>query len=370
MSTVTIIGGGIAGLTTATALHRQGHSVTVHERAAHFAGLGTGVHITPNATRVLHRLGLTDAFKEFGVPLHHISLHRFDDDTTLARMDLSAHTEAPYYTIHREDLHQALLATLPSACVRMASECTATKEDADGVTAYFADQTRTRCDYLVAADGIHSRIRDIFQPQTPLTYTGMAVCRGITDTPAPPSSQLWLGPGQHAVSYPVRGGRQTYLGTVIALPAPPHPTTAAPVLARELQQHYTGWSPTVRQLIDACDTFTCWPLYDAPPPPSFTSRRTALAGDAAHSMLPFMAQGANQAIEDAAALANHLTGSTRPLAAYEASRRPRTQRIHQLSRTNSHLFHLPDGPEQQQRDQHLSHTWTTDNLAWLYDHEI
>jgi salicylate hydroxylase len=173
---------------------------------------------------------------------------------------------------------------------------------------------------------------------------------------------VWLGPGRHCVCYPIDGGRS--LNLVATLPATVAPPPARGVRADELLEAYHGWDPTVRGLLAAAGSFDRHPLFERPAPGPRTWGRVALLGDAAVPMLPFLAQGACQALEDAESLATHISGSG-GLAAYAAERHDRAEQVAAASRAGAHHNHLADGPDQRRRDRHLAGL-TLSDLDWIY----
>jgi salicylate hydroxylase len=380
---IAVVGAGIAGLTLALALRRAGLRCAVFEQAGRLAEVGAGVQVAPNAARLLHRLGLADHLEVVALRPHAIQMSRWDDGRTIMRTPLGAECEqmfgAPYYVVHRADLHRGLLARLPPDIVQLGRRCVRVAERAGEVQLEFGDGSRVTADVVVGADGIHSAVRDQLVRDAP-RFSGQTIYRGLVPADRVPSLteprvQLWLGPGQHCVAYPVSGGTFVSFGATTPANGWFAESWSSAGRVEELATAYRTWHPTVLELIAAADSVGRWALHDRDPLPRWSTRRSTLVGDAAHPMLPFLAQGANQAIEDAVVLAACLGGVAsggdleQALRCYEAVRRPRTGEIQQRSRDNTRALHLPDGAEQRRRDEHLAGSADLVSQRWLYGYD-
>ena len=382
---VAVIGGGIGGLSAALALLKAGCDVHVYEAAAKFGEIGAGIQVSPNASRLLHRLGLKDAMDTWGVRPVAVPQRRWDDGRTLQRAPLGPEVEAafgaPYYHFHRGDLAALLAAALPRERAHAGHRLVGVEEKGERVTARFENGASAEADVLVGADGIHSRTRDLVFGSGKPRFTGCAAWRGlvpaerIAHLDIEVASHLWMGPGGHCVHYWVSAKRLMNVVCIVehgdwAGESWTDRGEVADVLAR-----FAGWHPVVRGLIGAFSETFIWALHDRAPLPSWTRGRITLLGDACHPMLPMAAQGAAQAIEDGAALASllHAMADDVPaaLARYEAVRKPRATRLQALSAVNRTRFHLPDGPEQQKRDALMATSGdrSFEALRWLYDHD-
>jgi salicylate hydroxylase len=380
---IAVVGAGIAGLTVALALARNGLRCHVFEQARLLGEVGAGVQVAPNAARLLHRLGLADRLRRVAVRAQAIEMRRWDDNSVLCKTPLAGECEqrfgAPYYTVHRADLHRCLLEQLPEGGMHLGLHCTDVQEHPDGVHLQFADGSSTTADLVVGADGIHSRVRELLIRDRP-RYSGQSIYRALIPAErasfvaAEPKVVLWLGPGQHCVRYPVSGGHRISLAATVPDPHWGAESWSARGRVADLAEAYAGWNAEVRALTSAPDTVSRWALYDRDCLPQWATERITVVGDAAHPMLPFLAQGANQAIEDAAALAACLRDAGRPgiaaaLARYEQIREPRTSEVHRISRANTVALHLPDGAEQRRRDDVLAAHAGLAGQDWIYGYD-
>ena len=383
---VAVVGAGIAGLTVAAALVRNGLRCDVFEQARLLGEVGAGVQLAPNAARLLHRLGMGERLHKVAVRPRAIEMRRWDDNSVLRRTPLGPECEqlfgAPYYTVLRADLHSSLLERLPEGIMHLGFRCTEVVERAEDVVLYFADGSSAAADVVIGADGIHSRVRELLVRDKP-RYSGQSIYRALVPADrlaflgTEPKVVLWLGPGKHCICYPVAGGQQFSLAATVPDPQCSAESWSAQGRTCELAEAYLSWHPEVRAVTSAPNTIGRWALHDREPLRQWSTDRVTLIGDAAHPMLPFFAQGANQAIEDAVALAVCLqntrrgrTGQVAPaLGRYEQARIPRTSEVHRISRANTTVLHLPDGAEQRRRDNVLPAQARLADQKWIYGYD-
>jgi salicylate hydroxylase len=380
---VAVAGAGIAGLAFAAALHRAGIDCHVYEQAERLAEVGAGVQVAPNATRLLHRLGLRDHLRAVAVAPQAIEMRRWDDGRLLQRTPLGGVCRrrfgAPYYAVHRADLHDGLLSLVPPDRVHLGARLVAVTQGADEARLHLADGTTVTADLVVGADGIHSIAREQIVTDQP-RYSGQTIYRGLVPADrvpflvTEPRVRLWLGPDQHVVCYPVSSGRQVSFGATVSASDWRAESWSARGDVADLAAAYAGWHPDVARLIGAAETVSRWALHDREGIDRLSAGRVAVIGDAAHPMLPFQAQGANQAIEDAVVLALCLAdagpdGLDTALRRYERIRLPRTTRIQQQSRANAETFHLADGDAQRRRDTSVQNSSGLDRHAWLFGYD-
>jgi salicylate hydroxylase len=373
-----IVGGGIGGLTAAIALRQTGWSVTVIERAEQFGEVGAGVQLGPNATRVLARLGLGEKLDEIAVAPEAVRFLRWADDAVLTEWHIAdqmlGRFGARYYTLYRPDLIEVLAAAQPSEDMMLGTEVTDVSATPGGAAVYTADGARLEADLVLGCDGIHSTVRSRAIGDVPARFSGMCAYRAVVPGDGVEQTvRNWLGPHRHLVAYPVgRSGR--YLNLVCVDTASDWRTESwtAPGDPEALRNAFTGWSPEVTNLLArVAGPIYRWALYDREPVSTWLAPAIALLGDACHPMLPFMAQGAAQAIQDAGVLAQCLAVGADlgdALRHYEQLRRPRASRIQRLSWDNNTVYHLTDGPEQRARDDAMIRGEAFGSaLSWVFE---
>jgi salicylate hydroxylase len=383
---IAIIGGGIGGLAAALSLLRAGFDVQVYEQVPVLREVGAGIVLTPNATRVLHALGLRKRLEELAVPPTFVRQRRWQDGRTLLLAPVhklvGPSGERLFYTVHRADMLTMLAEELPVDRLHLGHQLTAINDDGARVALQFANGVRASADIVVGADGIRSVVRQILLgPENP-QFTGCIAYRGLVPADRVPpgelhqEDQLWLGPGRHFVTYPVHSGKLINFVCLIDQNTWTKESWTEPGNPADVRAAYENWHPLVRGLIAEVKETFIWGLFDRAPLPRWSFGRVTLLGDACHPMLPFLAQGAAQAIEDGATLAAVLPQSKSDIAGalkrYEQLRLPRTARIQQTARGNKTRNHLPDGPEQVARDQAMAGgaaQWSIGASAWVYEHD-
>jgi salicylate hydroxylase len=374
---VVVAGAGIGGLTLAAVLTRIGVPCEVFEQARSLTEVGAGVQLAPNAVRPLLRLGIGPALRRHAVRIAATEVRSWQDHP-ITRTEIGDECErrfaAPYYTVHRAHLHAALCAAAGRATLRLGHRLVGVEERGAAARAVFADGLTRGADLVVGADGIHSVARNALSSDRPV-FSGLGAFRGLVPAGRlPPAAKeqivrIWLGPGKHVVCYPVAGGQQVSFAAITPLPGPP---AAAAADREHLRAAFAGWRGLVPRIIEAADTVHVLPLHDRDPLPRWVAGHITVLGDAAHPMLPFLAQGANQAIEDAMDLAACLVicegDVPAALARYQAVRVPRTTAIQRQSRDRAVALHLADGAGQRDRDHALARASSLDDRAWLYDY--
>jgi salicylate hydroxylase len=350
---VAIIGGGIGGLTAANALSRAGIEVAVYEAAAELKEIGAGVALHPNAMKVLRAIGVEDGVRKVAgrAPcrvMRNWKTGRVISKTTQQQQAASFGIRGA--TVHRADLLDVLAGALPPGLVTLGQRCTDVRPDGEVAVARFADGGEVEADVIVGADGIHSAVRaSLFGPDTP-RFTGKICYRAVVPAgavrgarPATESSQ-WLGPHGTIVLYPLRGEELINVVCHYDDEDYRHESWIAECGREEVLERYRGWHESLIRLFGAADTWYKWALYDRDPIPRWTRGRVTVLGDAAHPMLPYLGQGACQAIEDGAVLATALAaeaGDPRTgLARYERTRRPRASRVVLTARERGLSNHL------------------------------
>lgn len=388
---ILVVGAGIGGLTAALCLAAAGFGVTVADRVEALSEVGAGLQLSPNASRILCDLGLRPALDAVAVTPDALRIHSARAGGEVARLPLGAAVAsrfgAPYWVVHRADLQATLAAAVaahPAIELRLDSPLDRIETVGRGVAAHIRTAGRAeivRADLVVGADGVWSKLRTGLLGGPPARYSGRYALRAtIPIDETPPSlrrtSGIWMAPRAHLVHYPVRAGRELNL-VVITEGAWEEEDWSAPIARDDVVRIFdpvtgTRWPELARALILAPQRWTRWALAGVEPRFEWTSGPVTLIGDAAHAMLPFAAQGAAMAIEDAAVLARELaarpTDPAAALAAYEAKRKPRVADVAEFARTNGRIYHLGDAMALL-RDGSLrvaSGSLLTERQAWIW----
>lgn len=388
-SDVVVVGGGIGGLTTALALRGAGLSVRVLEQATRFGEVGAGLQLGPNATRLLAEWGLLEQVVEAGVLPDNLVLRDAVSGAELTRQNLGEQFRrrygGPYVVVHRSDLHDIILRACAAAGVELTTDAQVTEVRAEhrAATTHTADGAGYRSGWVVGADGFNSVLRPSVIDDQPVA-SGYVAYRGTVDAAELPADQqandvvAWLGPGCHLVQYPLRRGEMLNQVAVFASPAFTRGEAewGGP---DELDQAYRDCCAPVREALGRLWRDRHWPMYDREPAPNWVGDRVLLTGDAAHPMLQYLAQGACQAIEDAAALraAVHrrvvtadgvdLDGWDPAAKEFTAQRAPRTARVQRTARIWGQSWHV-DGIARLLRNELMQRRDAADHryLDWLY----
>lgn len=342
---VVIVGGGIGGLFAANALVANGIPVSVYEQAPALGEVGAGVYITPNSVRHLQRVGLGPEVEKWGARVGHESRYFRHDGTPIAPVQVTDSSGwNATFGMHRADLVEFLAKALPPGIIRTGHRCTGFEQRGDVARVSFANGAASEGDVVVAADGIHSELRQHVVPPSRPVFSGSVAYRGLVPSELvpdwPPARwEMWLGKAKHFLTYPVRAGALiNYVGFVPADEEMKESWSAAGD-PDALRREFAGWNPRIESLLHQVKVTFRWALYDREPLPTWTNGRLTLLGDAAHPMLPHLGQGANQSIEDGIALATILARadrSTAPTAllAYERLRRERVAQVQRGAREN------------------------------------
>ncbi|MBN8989780.1 MAG: FAD-dependent monooxygenase [Rhizobiales bacterium] len=391
--TIVVAGAGIGGLTAALALAAQGFRIVVLEKAERLEQAGAGLQLSPNASRILVELGLQKRLAAGAVTPESINIMSARGGGEIARLPLGEAANfragAPYWVVHRADLQAALQAHVndsPDIELRLGCQFEDVTSHAKGLTVV---QRRGDARHqelavaLIGADGIWSSVRHHLFPGVQPQFSGLIAWRGTLDATALPREytsprvQLWMGPKAHLVAYPISGARR--INVVAIVPGTwNRPGWSAPGDGNEIKTAFSSqWPATARMLIGAVDEWRRWALFTVPDIGDWTDGAIALLGDAAHAMLPFAAQGAGMAIEDAAVLAKTLsessgentTGIPAALKRYGRLRRERVLRVQRAARRSGQIYHLT-GALALARDLGIKALGPARMLArqdWIYD---
>lgn len=357
---IVVAGAGIGGLAAALALARAGRRVLVLERAEKIEEVGAGLQIAPNAGRILEALGLAQALASVGVEPACFRIRRAGDGETLARLPLKDARErfgAPFRVYHRADLQGALLeeALRRGVEVRTNAACEGFAQAEGAITVLARRENGVEAleaEALIGADGLRSQVRTHLRipgdgeppPSGLVAWRALVAADAAPPSLRAPETQLWLGPKAHLVHYPLRDGSIINVVAVVE----DRSSSGPPALAGEELARAIGfprWSAELRALVEAAPSFRRWPLFTRPRLARWSVGRVTLLGDAAHPMVPFLAQGAAQAIEDALALAQSFAAQARvpaALEAYQAARIARATKVQRNSRRQGLYFHLPE----------------------------
>ncbi|MEM9354745.1 MAG: FAD-dependent monooxygenase [Pseudomonadota bacterium] len=349
-----IVGAGIAGLTLSLALARLGIRSRVLEARASASTDGAGIQLGPNATRILRELGALDAVSKHAGRPKAIVVRKIEDGQVISELPLptpdSASDQAPYLVVHRSALHDALLAKATvsdEVDLRYGFECQEVILGGTEVTAQGQQGETEVGDLIVGCDGLWSSVRDVIAPEFQLPYSGMIAARAIVPADQAPKSLqdcntgVWLGPAAHIVKYPIEAGQSIALIVVSR-----HPQRlqgwGRDVDPQTVLQRLPSHEPALASLLQAAPIWHQWALYDPSPIPKWWSGRAIVIGDAAHPILPFLAQGGAMAIEDAFSLASLLQQHGGPAAfpEFDRQRRDRINAVQAASRKNGQIYHL------------------------------
>lgn len=357
-SSLAIIGAGMGGLTLAAALHQRGIDAHIYEQAPRFIRVGAGIQMSPNAMRVLRGIGLEPHIRATAFQPGSWTNRDWDTGLLSNELPLGADAEAkygaPYLLMHRGDLHEALVSRVPSDRIALGKKLIELDRRPDGVTLRFADGTTAQADAAIAADGIHSRVRELWLGAGKTNYTGRVAYRTTfpaarLDGYAIDQCCKWWGPDRHIVIYYVTSSRdEVYFVTSVPEPEFTVESWSATGDLEKLRSAFSGFHEQVRRVVDACPSVHKWAIVDRDPLPRWSEGAVALLGDAAHPMTQYMAQGAASAMEDAVVLSRCIAESLDDMPAafnrYETARRARTARIQGTSSQNT-FMRQPTNPD-------------------------
>jgi salicylate hydroxylase len=387
--TIIVAGAGIGGLTVSLALAARGFRVVVLERAERLEEVGAGLQLSPNASRILTGLGLGPDLARHAIVPEAVRVMSVRSGREVGRIPIGEQAAvrygAPYWILHRADL-QATLATHaaahPGIDLRLGTAFEEAVPAPRGVTVaqrgHGGTSHQEEALALIGADGAWSRVRDRLFPERQPRFTGRIAWRGTIDAAELPDGfdarcvQLWMGANAHMVVYPISGGRRINVVAVVT-DAWNRPGWSEPGDAGEVGHHFAAWPAAARTLIGAVDGWRKWALFAMPDGGAWHRDTVALLGDAAHAMLPFVAQGAGMAIEDAAVAARCLADTGGDAAAafarYAGLRAPRVTRVQRAARRTGQIYHL-GGAAALARDQAIRLLGGPRLLSrqdWIYD---
>jgi salicylate hydroxylase len=380
---IIVIGGGIGGLAAALALARLGAVVTVLEQTAEISDMGAGLQISPNGFVVLDALGLRDAVVDRSMAATSVVLRNYSNSAIVATLDVSPQTGGQnYHFIHRADLVACLLSAARQAGVQVRLQHKVKQVQTSVIPQVVLTNGATMmADLVVGADGLHSCLRPVLNRPAAPRFTGQVAWRALVprQSHALAQVQLYMGPGRHLVTYPLRGGQ---LVNVVAVQE--RANWAADGWQhrddpQNLRMAFADFSPDVQELLRSVDNLHLWGLFRHPVARNWYQDHAVLLGDAAHPTLPFLAQGANMALEDAWVLADCLANAettSGALAWYQKRREGRVRRVIAVSGRNAWKYHLRLPPLRMAAHAALRFVslkapqYLTRQFDWLYHHDV
>ena len=380
---ILIAGAGIGGLTAAACLIKAGHEVRIFEQAPELIEVGAGIQMSANAMHVLIDLGLGDALSAIAVRPEAYVFRLHDTGEVISQFALADEHlrlhRAPYNQLHRADFQQILVDKvrgLRKDAIKLNSRVTGFEETASAVRVRLASGETVGADLLIGADGVKSAVRAQIAGEAHPVYTGDAAWRLTVPTQSLPRDfmgpvmSVWMGPGAHVVCYYLRAGALLNFVGLVETEEVSEESWTARFPWEKLKADFAGWHPDIQTLVELADRNACyrWSLFYRPPISNWSTRRATLLGDSVHATLPYLAQGAAMAIEDAAVLTRALDMADVPdaLQTYQRNRIERTTRIVEGSSGNRTLFHTRD--QQALRRAFAKRDEGAARNAWLYSY--
>lgn len=384
---ILVAGAGIGGLTAALALRRAGFDAHVYEQSSALREVGAGVAISPNAIKVLHHLGLAEALRSVGVVSRSMDSRDWQTGALLGRVPLAeeavARWGAPFYHLHRADLHNALRTALGDEHITLGARSVAVEQRNTAVTVHFADGRNATGELLIGADGVHSVVREHVAGSDRAIWARQISWRGLAPAAVGHEAGLEMrhhsfwGPRQQFVTFYVAGGTLVnWVGNTQSDEEWHEESWSTRGDRDEVLALFAGWHPQVRALIAGTEQVFKWALFDRPPLERWICGRVTLLGDAAHPMLPYMAQGGSQSIEDALVLAGCLTAGRddpqRAIEVYAARRQERTAAVQAASREAGRLVQLTDAAAVEARNARLSASPDAPvaRFDWIWSYDV
>ncbi len=353
---IIIVGAGIGGLVSALCLHKKGYKVEIYEQVGILSELGAGVQLSPNATRVLNHLDLFEYLEPYIFEPNSFQFLNYSSGKVITERKLGEAIKndfnSPNYDIHRADLQRVLLDKIEAENIDIHTNMKVTSVGNNKNSAFIeVNEKKIEADLIIGADGIHSKVSDSLFGKKEIIFTGNVAWRMLIPVDVLPKNLIlpdttvWLGPNKHFVTYHVNGGKNLNCVCLVEQDGWLNESWSEKGDIEELKRIYKGWNRTIGTLLECVDPNTLyrWALHDRPPMKQWSKGRILVLGDAAHPMLPFLAQGAAMAIEDGAVLANcidNFDDIDEALNQFEKIRKPRTSYVQSAARRNAKVLHL------------------------------
>lgn len=387
---VVIAGAGIGGLCCALALQQRGIRVTVLEQAAQLGEVGAGFQVSANGSRCLAEIGLGDEIEQLATQADGKQIRLWNTGQAWKLFDLGTESVEkygfPYYLVYRPDLHALMVRHIrenQADAIRLGAKVVGFDQDEEGVNVKLEHGESIRGDVLIGADGVHSRIRHTMFGESNAQFTGCVAWRGLIPRDKLPEhlnanlGTNWVGPGAHVIHYPLRDGQLVNFVGIIERDDWQVESWNERGSVDECLNDFKDWHEDVQSLIRGIDQPYKWALLSRQPMDNWTSGRVTLLGDACHSTLPFLAQGAVMALEDgvvlARCLAAHLTNPTAGLLKYQSLRIDRTSRIVIGSAANGERFHNTLLADAAEASKYVASEWNEDKVRqryeWLFSYD-
>jgi len=353
---IIIVGAGIGGLVSALCLNKKGYKVEIYEQVEALSELGAGVQLSPNATRVLNHLDLFEDLEPYIFEPNSFQFLNYSSGKIIIERKLGEAIKkdfnSPNYDIHRADLQKVLLDKIEAENIDIHTNMKVTSVGNNKNSAFIeVEEKKIEADLIIGADGIHSKVSDSLFGKKEIIFTGNVAWRMLIPIDLLPknlilpNTTVWLGPNKHFVTYHVNGGKNLNCVCLVEQDGWLNESWSEKGDIEELKKIYKGWNKKIGALLEHVDPNTLyrWALHDRPPMEQWSKGRILVLGDAAHPMLPFLAQGAAMAIEDGAVLANcidNFDDINEALNQFEKIRKPRTSYVQSAARRNAKVLHL------------------------------
>lgn len=386
---IIVVGAGLGGLAAAIGLRQAGHKVIILEQAHRLGEVGAGIQIPPNSANILKKLGVGQILEKYCMLPQAINARSYKDSKLLVSQQLVPYVSetygGPYWHVHRADFHKAMVEVAEKEGVEIFLNSTVSTVDFDTNTVHLANGKSYSGDLIIGADGLKSATRAALSGNPNMAYnTGDLAYRLLIKVSkmkefpeleflTKPDLNFWFGPEVHAVIYLLQGGE--ICNVVIASPDNLAPDVQVQAVEPpELRTLFKDWDPLFQTLIGTVDSISKWRLCNSREMKMWVhpTANFAVLGDAAHATLPYVAQGAAQAVEDAAVLTQLISKIESKaelhdaLNVYEQIRKPRASRVVETStKMGQEVYHLHDGPQQEQRDKEmLTRPIVTNPFVW------